>query len=117
MNSCNRHNSAAPFPANGTAHASNAKVLLGRGRLTNEKSEAIFVFGRRVRQWERWGWGEVGEETFKTGELRNDKGKKILEKGNTFSSAVKKISLVKQLQFGKERAQCGLSDQTACPGD
>lgn len=48
MNFCNRHKSAAPFPANGTAHASNAKVLLGRGRLTNEKSEAIFAFGRRV---------------------------------------------------------------------
>ena len=46
--SFSRHNGAAPFPANGTAHASNAKVLLGRGRLTNEKSEAIFVFGRRV---------------------------------------------------------------------
>lgn len=47
MNSSNRHKSAAPFPANGMAHASNAKVLLGRGRFTNEKSEAIFAFGRK----------------------------------------------------------------------
>lgn len=107
MNSCNRHNSAAPFPANGTAHASNAKVLLGRGRLTNEKSEAIFVFGRRVRQWERWGWGEVGEETFKTGELRNDKGKKILEKGNTFSSAVKKSALLNSSSSGRRGPNVG----------
>lgn len=107
MNSCNRHNSAAPFPANGTAHASNAKVLLGRGRLTNEKSEAIFVFGRRVRQWERRGWGEVGEETFKTGELRNDKGKKILEKGNTFSSAVKKSALLNSSSLGRRGPNVG----------
>lgn len=45
---CNRHYSAAPFPANGTAHTSHTTVLLGRGCLTNENSEAIFVCGKRV---------------------------------------------------------------------
>lgn len=44
----NRHHSAAPFPANGTAHASHTTALLGRGCLTNENSEAIFVCGKRV---------------------------------------------------------------------
>lgn len=48
MNSCNRHYIAAPFPANGLAHASDAKVLLGRGSLANENSKAIFVFDRRI---------------------------------------------------------------------
>lgn len=45
---CNRHYSVAPFPANGTAHTSHTTALLGRGCLTKENSEAIFVCGKRV---------------------------------------------------------------------
>lgn len=99
---CDRHYSAAPFPANGTAHASHITVLLGRGCLTNENSEAISVCGKKsltVGKIWQWGEGRMQEgERLKPGELRKTKVKNPGER-DQLTPAIKSQLPAMQLLF------------------
>lgn len=118
VNSCTSHNSATPFPANGTAHASNAKVLLGRGRLTNEKIRSYFCFWQKsLTEGTTVGGGKLRRRCARQVSSEMTQAKKPWKLGTCLASAAEsQLSPLNSFCWRGRQPKHRRSDQAACPG-